>query len=108
MIWQDKKFKFMNTIYTIKFVDKIQRPDNDPIKDGVTFGNFNPDTKEITIATVDSKGKPYKPEDIKQTIRHELMHLILFEGMYLSCYEDEPLVEWLAKSIGILVNKKLL
>ena len=36
------------------------------------------------------------------------MHVILLEGQYLNEGADEPLVEWLAKSLGILIKEKLI
>lgn len=102
---KDKKFKFMNSIYTIKFVDRIPTIE----EDGSTyFGQFNADKKEILIGTKTIEGKSYPEKQIKNTLRHELMHMIMFEGQYLASYSDEPQIEWLAKSIGILLEKNIL
>lgn len=101
---KDRKFKFMNSVYTIRFVNRI--PTNG---EGVTlFGQFNADKKEILIGTKSEDGKPYLEAQIKNTLRHELMHMIMFEGQYLESYSDEPQIEWLAKSIGILLEKNIL
>lgn len=101
---KDRKFRFMNSIYTIRFVDRIPT-----VGEGVTFfGQFNADKKEILIGTKSEEGKPYPETQIRNTLRHELMHMIMFEGQYLNSYSDEPQIEWLAKSIGILLEKNIL
>lgn len=102
MEFKNKKFKFINSIYELKFVDRIGNQDE------VIFGQLDPDLKQILIATKDVNGNTYKENQIKNTILHELIHLIFFEGQYHECYEDEPLVEWLAKSIKLLIDKKII
>lgn len=103
MQYKDKTFKFLNATYTIKYVNTIPSDE-----EGVVFGQCNIVDRIILIATKSPEGKPYPKDRIEQTLRHELMHMILFEGQYLTSYSDEPLVEWLAKSIGVLLTNKLL
>lgn len=105
---KDRKLKFMDSIYTIRFVDACELIDGQD-EGGFNFGVFDPKGKVITISTRNPEtGKPFPKEQVMQTLRHELMHMILFEGQYLECYADEPLVEWLAKSVGILLRNKIL
>lgn len=47
-------------------------------------------------------------EEQRLTLLHELFHAILKEGQYLSCADDEPLVEWLARSINEAIKKKII
>lgn len=107
MKFKNKKFTFMDSVYTIKFVDRVLLMKGQD-KESTNFGTFDPDSKEILIGLKDKNGRPFSERQIKNTLRHELMHMVLFEGQYLGCYSDEPLVEWLAKSIGILLMNKLL
>lgn len=104
MEFKDRKFRFMDSVWTIKFVDRITEDETS----GTTFGLCDPDRRTITIGLKDIDGKPYKKEQIMHTLRHELMHMVLFEGQYNDCYIDEPLVEWLSSAIGILLKSKLL
>ena len=34
--------------------------------------------------------------------------MIFLSGQYLSCYDDEPLVEWTAKALGQLTKSNLI
>lgn len=107
MEFKDRKFKFMDSVWTVKFVDRVELLDGqDP--QATNFGLCDADRRLITIGLKDAGGKPYRKEQVLQTLRHELMHMIMFEGQYLECFNDEPLVEWLAKSIGILIKVKVL
>lgn len=106
-VFKNRKFKFMDSVYSIRFVDRVPLLDNqDP--DSVNFGQCNIDKKEILIGLRDAEGNFYREEQIENTLRHELMHVIMFEGQYNNCYADEPLIEWLAKSLGILLKQKIL
>lgn len=103
MEFKNRSFRFMDSVYKIRFVDRI------PTEEGNTeFGTFDPDRREILIGLRDNSGKLYTREQVMNTIRHELVHLMFFEGQYNTCYVDEPLVEWLAKAIGICLKQKLL
>ena len=107
MEFKDRKFKFMDSVWTVKFVDRVPlTEEQDP--ESTNFGTCDADRRLITIGMKDRTGKPYGKEQIMQTLIHELMHAVLFEGQYLTCYNDEPLVEWLAKSVGMLLKAGLL
>lgn len=107
MEFRDRKFKFMDSVWTIRFVDRVPlMEDQDPA--ATNFGLCDADRRTITIGLKDADGRPYRKEQVIQTLRHELMHMILFEGQYLTCFSDESLVEWLAKSVGILLKAGLL
>lgn len=107
MQFKNRKFKFMDSVWTIKFVDRVELMDGqDP--ESTNFGTCDADKRTITIGLKDRGGKPYPKEQIMQTLRHELMHMIMFEGQYLVPYSDEPMIEWMAKSIGILKRSDLL
>lgn len=99
--YKNRTIKILDVTYSIKFVDRCPISE-EQLPDSYNFGIFSPDTQTIYISTKDRDGKPLKESVIRQSLRHELMHLIFFEGQYISCYTDEPLVEWCAKVIGIL------
>lgn len=42
--------------------------------------------------------------DAKIALIHELIHAILEEGQYSDPSSDEPMVEWLARSIKSLID----
>lgn len=107
MEFRNRKFRIMDSVYSIKFVDRVPLMENqDP--ESVNFGVCNVDKKEILIGLKDSDGNPYREEQVMNTLRHELMHIVMFEGQYNNCYNDEPLIEWLAKSLGVLLKQKVL
>ncbi len=83
------------TRYRIKYVDNISSSEDGPF----CYGETDRLNKTITIATKDREGKSLSPEEIEVTFYHELMHVIFGEGQYLSCNDDEPLVEWCAKCL---------
>lgn len=104
MGYKDRKFKFFDSEYTIKYVDSIPSD----IEGNVVFGQCNIVDKTILIATKSPEGVPYKKEQLEGVLRHELMHMVCFEGQYHGEYQDEPFIEWLAKSVGILKKNNLI
>ena len=106
MEFRNRKFRFMDSVWKIEFIDRC--PLLGGQEEGTNFGLCDPDRRIITIGLKDADGKPYPKEQVLKTLRHELMHMIMFEGQYLTCFNDEPLIEWLAKSIGILLRNKIL
>lgn len=107
MEFKDRKFKFMDSVWTIKFVDRVELLD-EQAPEATNFGLCDADRSLITIGLKDADGKPYRKEQVIQTLRHELMHMIMFEGQYLTCFTDEPLIEWLAKSVRVLLKTGIL
>lgn len=107
MEFKDRKFKFMDSVWTVRFVDRVELLD-DQDSTATNFGLCDADRRTITIGLKDADGKSYPKEQVLKTLRHELMHMIMFEGQYVTCFNDEPLVEWLAKSIGLLLKQRVL
>ena len=106
MEFKNKKFKFIDSVWKIEFVDRC--PLLEGQEGGTNFGLCDPDRRIIIIGLKDVDGKPYPKEQVLNTLKHELMHMVFFEGQYLTCFNDEPLCEWLAKSIGILIKSKII
>lgn len=104
MEFKNRKFKFFDEVYSLEFVDAISNPD----ESAHSFGYTDLVSKKIVIALRDNEGKLHSESHIRNIIRHELVHVILLEGQYLDEGADEPLVEWLAKSLGILIKEKLI
>ena len=107
MEFKNKTFKFFGETWSIKFVDQA------PLTEGQEEGAFNngvicPTKRTIWISTKWPNGKAIDKETIENTIRHELVHMIFLSGQYLSCYDDEPLVEWTAKALGQLIKSNLI
>ena len=64
--------------------------------------------RRICIATKDMENKSFPREEIEITKLHELIHCILATGRYKTVSDDEPLVEWLARSIYSLRKQKVI
>lgn len=107
MEFKDRKFRFMDSVWTIRFVDRVELLDGqDP--SSTNFGLCDADRRTITIGLKGIDGKPYRKEQVIGTLRHELVHAIFFEGQYNSCFNNEPLVEWTSKALGVLLRQGVL
>lgn len=104
MEFKNRKFRFFDEVYSLEFIDSISLPNEDEH----SFGYTDLVSKKIVISLRDNEGKPHSESHIRNIIRHELIHVILLEGQYLDEGADEPMVEWLAKSLGILIKEKLI
>ena len=104
MEFKNRTFKFFGETWYIKFVDQA------PLTEGQEEGAFNNGviSPTIFISTKWPNGKAIEEATIKNTIRHELVHMIFLSGQYFNCYDDEPLVEWTAKALGQLTKSNLI
>lgn len=89
MEFKNRKFKIFDSIWSIKFEDKYFKAD----EGGTLLGETDPNTRTIRISLRDINGNPYKEDNIRVTVLHELFHAIFLEGQYLNEYNDEPIVE---------------
>lgn len=103
MQYRDRTLRFLNATYRIKYVDTIPSDEGN-----IIFGQCDIVNRIILVATKSPDGKSYPQDRIEQTLRHELMYMVCFEGQYHDEYQDEPFIEWLAKSIGILKKNGLI
>ena len=104
MEFKNIKFKIFDSTWNIKFEDKYFKAD----EGGTIFGETDPNTRTIRISLRDINGNPYKENNIRVTVLHELFHAIFLEGQYLNEYNDVPIVEWSAKCINSLLNQHVI
>lgn len=104
MEFKNRKFKIFDSTWNIKFEDKYFKAD----EGGTLLGEADPNTRTIRISLRDINGNPYKEDNIRVTVLHELFHAIFLEGQYLNEYNDEPIVEWSAKCINSLLNQHVI
>lgn len=104
MEFKNRKFKIFDSTWNIKFEDKYFKAD----EGGTLLGETDPNTRTIRISLRDINGNPYKEDNIRVTVLHELFHAIFLEGQYINEYNDEPIVEWSAKCINSLLNQHVI
>lgn len=92
MDMKNKTINIFGSRYKIKYIDKVYDDDNNWIYGKVDYSN-----KEILISVLREDNKQVQKEEIELTTYHELTHAILMAGQYMSCSNDEPLVEWIAR-----------
>lgn len=97
---KNRKINIYGTIFNIRFEDKVTDEEGNFV-----FGKVR--NRTIYISTKDVEGKKIPKEEIDITILHELFHAILESGQYWNADQDEPLVEWLARSINSLLKQGL-
>lgn len=105
MEFKNRRFKIFDSTWSIKFEDRYFEGKDDG---GTIFGEIDPNTRTIRISLRDINGNPYREDNIRVTVLHELFHAIFFEGQYNSEYNDEPIVEWSAKCINSLLNQHVI
>lgn len=102
--FKNKKFNLFGTEWQIRFEDVVLDPNDKHEIYGCTYrGGIN----VITLArTVD--GNKVSNKELKITMLHEIMHAIFTTGQYFSSNDDEPLVEWCARCLNQLIEKKII
>lgn len=97
MEYKDRTIDVFGSKWKLKFVDKIDLED-DSNPDGITDAN----KRLIAISTNQSDN------EIIITLLHELIHAILDTGQYLSSSQNEPMVEFVARSLYSLTKQGLI
>lgn len=97
MEYKDRTIDIFGSKWKLKFVDKIDLED-DSNPDGITDAN----KRLIAISTNQSDN------EIIITLLHELIHAILDTGQYLSSSQNEPMVEFVARSLYSLTKQGLI
>lgn len=97
MEYKDRTIDIFGSKWKLKFVDKIDLED-DSNPDGITDAN----KRLIAVSTNQSDN------EIIITLLHELIHAILDTGQYLSSSQNEPMVEFVARSLYSLTKQGLI
>lgn len=97
MEYKDRTIDIFGSKWKLKFVDKIDLED-DSNPDGITDAN----KRLIAISTNQSDN------EVMITLLHELIHAVLDTGQYLSSSQDEPMVEFVARSLYSLTKQGLI
>lgn len=97
MEYKDRTIDIFGSKWKLKFVDKIDLED-DSNPDGITNAN----KRLIAISTNQSDN------EIIITLLHELIHTILDTGQYLNSSQNEPMVEFVARSLYSLTKQRLI
>lgn len=99
---KNNKIDLFGTTITIKIQDIVLSEDNKEI-----YGIYECSSKTIRVARY-INGIKLKDSEIKITILHELIHAIFSIGQYHHSSSDEPLVEWTARCLYKLLQKKVI
>lgn len=97
------KIDILGDKYTVEFVDKVFNSE-----DKWVYGMTNTVELKILISTCTEDDVPLTKEQIRITLLHEIAHAICFAGCYIGYGEDEPFVEFIAKSLNSLIKQKVL
>lgn len=101
--YKDFTFEYMMEIYKVHFQKNVKTIDETTGESFWIYGNTCSEERIINISTHSSRGKLLTPTQIKTTFCHELVHIILSSGQYFDETQNEPLVEWIAKSLMMTI-----
>ena len=99
---KNSKVNLFGTVINIKIKDIVFTEDGKEI-----YGVYKYDSNTIEVARY-KNGIKLKDSEIKITILHELLHAVFSTGQYHHSSDDEPLVEWTARCLYKLVEKKII
>lgn len=97
------KIDILGDKYTVEFVDKVFNSE-----DKWVYGETNTVELKISISTHTEDDIPLTKEQIRITLLHEIAHAMCFAGCYFGYGEDEPFIEFVAKSLNSLIKQKVL
>lgn len=98
---KDFKFNIFGEEYKVSFKDSVDFDNCDFV-----WGASDAVYKQLEIAENYPNGDKINKEEIIRTILHELLHMILDEGMYWEEGKNEALVEWLSKCLYDIIFKQ--
>lgn len=101
---KNKEYDLLGMTIKVEYLDRVENENGCWV-----FGQcrFDGDNVTIGISTKSEEGKKISKKSMSVTLRHELFHAILAKGQYMSCSNDEPLVEWLALATSLLCEQGL-
>ena len=97
------KIDIFGDTYTVTFKDKVYNSDGKWV-----FGETCTDKFTIDISTHTEDNVALSNEQIRITLLHEIAHALCFAGCYIGYGEDEPFIEFVAKSLNSLIKQKIL
>lgn len=95
-----ESFKIGTIEFDVKFVDKIK----DTNDGSMVFGQCDPTSQIITIATKDLKGNELSEARKLATFYHELAHVLVGETGEIDLNSDEVFIEALSKNIFSFID----
>ena len=104
MKFHDTEFYIFGTKWKIVFKDTVLSDDENPHE---IYGCCIMSSHTIEIAKSINGIKQTK-EELKISLLHEIFHAIFDTGQYINSSNDEPLVEWCARSINSLLEQKII
>lgn len=84
---KEKSYNLFGSTWRIQFVDEVVGEN-----DRWLFGKTESPSKD----------------EIELTVLHEIVHSIFQTGQYMSCDNDEPLVEWTARCLKALKEQHII
>ena len=96
-------FNLFGSNWKIIYKDRVEGEDNNWV-----YGATRDATKTIEISLKDPEGNKLPKEEVRFAVNHEVNHAIFSTGQYWNSFQDEPLVEWLARCIASLIDQKIL
>lgn len=88
---KEKSYNLFGSTWRIQFVDEVVGENNKWL-----FGETESPSRLITM------------DEIELTVLHEIVHSIFQTGQYMSCNNDEPLVEWTARCLKALKEQHII
>ena len=72
------------------------------------YGITDGENRVIGVSVKNKKGNDLPSNEIEISILHELVHSILRTGQYINTNNDEPMVEFLARSLYSLIKQGII
>ena len=101
---QNKEFDIFGTKWKIEFKNTVLSNDEYPHE---VYGSCQGSSHIIEIAK-NVNGVKQTKEEMRISLLHEIFHAIFHTGQYNNSNDDEPLVEWCARSINSLLEQKII
>ena len=105
---KEETFDLFGSPWRVIYCDKIEIEGEENCEDKFQFGITDYTNRVISVATKSKSGEDLPESEVQITKLHEIMHCLLTTGMYCSYSDDEPLVEWLARSIYSLRKQEII
>lgn len=106
--WKDFQYELFGTTWYVKFIDDYGKDSKgEPNHDFGVCSNMTNTIKVYLKYNHDGDVGYFSDEVIRITLLHEIVHSIFGTGEYINCNDDEPLVEFTARSLISLLKQKI-